>query len=152
VADREWRSSILEAVAHVPDEQMQILVGNLGGHDLPRLIQVLNEADQVSNSPVVIFAYTVKGYGLPFAGDPMNHSQLLTTSQLDQLRDEFEISAEDEWDPFPVDSAPGEWCAHMAQRCTKIINPCLSHQRSFRKRWTSAIRSRPLPRKRSGAP
>ena len=123
VADREWRAGILEAVAHVPDDQMQVLVGNLGGHDLPRLIQVLNEADQVEHSPVVIFAYTVKGYGLPFAGDPMNHSQLLTTSQLDQLRDEFGILPDEEWDAFAPDSVPGRWCAHMAQRLHETHQP-----------------------------
>jgi pyruvate dehydrogenase E1 component len=123
VADREWRAGILEAVAHVPDDQMQVLVGNLGGHDLPRLIQVLNEADQVEHSPVVIFAYTVKGYGLPFAGDPMNHSQLLTTSQLDQLRDEFGILPDEEWDAFAPDSVPGRWCTHMAQRLHETHQP-----------------------------
>jgi pyruvate dehydrogenase E1 component len=123
VADREWRAGILEAVADVPDEQLQTLIGNLGGHDLPRLIQVLNEADQVDNAPVVIFAYTVKGYGLPFAGDPMNHSQLLTTPQLDQLRTEFGIEADQEWDAFPATSRAGEWCAHIAQRLHEDLRP-----------------------------
>jgi pyruvate dehydrogenase E1 component len=84
---------------------------------------VLNEADQVEHAPVVIFAYTVKGYGLPFAGDPMNHSQLLTTPQLDQLRDEFGIVAEEQWDPFPDNSVAGEWCAHMAQRLHEDHQP-----------------------------
>ena len=29
-------------------------------------------------APTVLFAYTIKGWGLPFAGDPLNHSALLT--------------------------------------------------------------------------
>lgn len=123
VADREWRTGILEAVADVPDEQMQTLVGNLGGHDLPRLIQVLNEADQVTNAPVVIFAYTVKGYGLAFAGDPMNHSQLLTTPQLDQLRAEFGIDEAVEWDAFSPESNAGRWCADVAERLQQDHRP-----------------------------
>ncbi len=114
VADRDLRQGIIDAVAGIPDEELQTLVGNLGGHDLPRLIQVLNEADQVKDSPVVIFAYTVKGYGLAFAGDPMNHSQLLTTPQLEQLRDEFGLEEQSQWDTFAPDSEPGRWCARVA--------------------------------------
>ena len=44
------------------------------GHDLPRLLEVLAEADAVEDAPVVVFAYTIKGFGLPLAGDPLNHS------------------------------------------------------------------------------
>ena len=36
----------------------------------------------LSDKPVMILAYTVKGWGLPIAGDPMNHSQLLTEAQI----------------------------------------------------------------------
>jgi pyruvate dehydrogenase E1 component len=114
VADRDWRQGIIDSVADIPDEELQTLVGNLGGHDLPRLLQVLNEADQVEGSPVVIFAYTVKGYGLAFAGDPMNHSQLLTTPQLEQLRSQFGIEESEQWDAFAPDSEPGKWCARVA--------------------------------------
>jgi pyruvate dehydrogenase E1 component len=114
VADRAWHQGILDAVADVPDEDLQTLVGNLGGHDLPKLIQVLNEADRVEHSPVVIFAYTVKGYGLAFAGDPMNHSQLLTTTQLEQLRESFGIDEAEAWATFDPESAPGTWCARIA--------------------------------------
>ena len=123
VADREWRAGILEAVADIPDEQIQTLVGNLGGHDLPRLIQVLNEADRVESGPVVIFAYTVKGYGLAFAGDPMNHSQLLTTPQLDELRSEFDIDESTQWDAFTPDSDAGRWCAGVAARLHEDHKP-----------------------------
>ena len=35
--------------------------------------------------PTVIFAYTIKGYGLEIAGRPMNHSALLTEEQIDAL-------------------------------------------------------------------
>ena len=62
------------------------IVSNLAGHDLPRLIEVLAEADAVEDAPVVVFAYTIKGFGLPLAGDPLNHSHLLTQTQMDELR------------------------------------------------------------------
>jgi len=116
VADRKWHRGILDAVTDVPDDQLQTLVGNLGGHDLPKLLQVLDEADRVDHAPVVIFAYTVKGYGLTFAGDPMNHSQLLTNTQLEHLREEFGIDEVDQWARFASDSAPGAWCAATTER------------------------------------
>ena len=123
VADRPWHQAILESVANVPDDQLQTLIGNLGGHDLPKLIEVLNEADQVQDSPVVIFAYTVKGYGLAFAGDPLNHSQLLTNTQLDHLREEFGIDEAHQWAKFAPESEAGEWCASTAQRLAEESSP-----------------------------
>ncbi|MBA2248212.1 MAG: pyruvate dehydrogenase, partial [Chloroflexia bacterium] len=114
VADRGKRQAILASVRDVPDDQLQMLVGNLGGHDLPKLLQVLDEADRVDTAPVVIFAYTVKGYGLAFAGDPLNHSQLLSNSQIDELRDEFGIAEDDAWDRLPEASRAGAWCARVA--------------------------------------
>jgi len=116
VADREKHNAILASVKDVPDEQIQTLIANLGGHDLPKLIQVLNEADAADNAPSVIFAYTVKGWGLPIAGDPLNHSQLLTSSQMEQLRESFGIPEDKQWDPLPPDSGAADLVARAAER------------------------------------
>src|SRR5581483_2338101 len=62
------------------------------------------------------FAYTIKGYGLPMAGDPLNHSQLLSQKQMDELRDQFGVPADDLWAAFPSDSVEGRWCAAAAAR------------------------------------
>ena len=116
VADRERHDGILAAVAGIPDDKLQTLVANLGGHDLPKLIEVLNEADAASNAPSVIFAYTVKGWGLPIAGDPLNHSQLLTNDQMEQLRSGFGFDDETQWDLIPADSPAGKTVAAAAER------------------------------------
>ena len=116
VPDPAEAEAIRAAVAGTPDEELTRLVANLGGHDLPRLLEVLDEADAVTGAPVVIFAYTVKGYGLPFAGDPLNHSQLLTGAQMEDLRQTSAVPADDPWAPFPPSSAEGRWCAMSAQR------------------------------------
>lgn len=119
VADRKKHNDILAAVKDVPEDEIQTLIANLGGHDLPKLIQVLNEADRVENGPVVIFAYTVKGWGLPMAGDPLNHSQLLTQAQMDEVRSELGIAESETWSRFAADSPAGAWCARMAERLTQ---------------------------------
>ncbi|HEU0163909.1 MAG TPA: 1-deoxy-D-xylulose-5-phosphate synthase N-terminal domain-containing protein, partial [Thermomicrobiales bacterium] len=120
VADRAAHDAILAALVDVSDEQLPAIVANLGGHDLPKLLQVLQAADAVPDRPVVIFAYTVKGYGLPMAGDPMNHSQLLTNAQIDQVRELIGIPEDQIWDPFPADSPAGEWCAEAGERLKKV--------------------------------
>ena len=61
------------------------LISDLGGHDTDSLVRVLDEADADRTRPSVIFAYTVKGWRLPFAGDPLNHSAMLNAEQIEAL-------------------------------------------------------------------
>ncbi len=116
VADRDRHNAILAAVKDIDDGEIQTLIANLGGHDLPKLIQVLNQADAADNAPCVIFAYTVKGWGLPIAGDPLNHSQLLTNDQMEQLRKTFGIPEDAQWDPFPDGSEAARTVAEAVER------------------------------------
>src|SRR5207237_10277315 len=57
------------------------LVHDLGGHDLGDVLAALAAARGEPDRPAVLFAYTIKGFGLPIAGRPMNHSALLTALQ-----------------------------------------------------------------------
>lgn len=77
------REEIAAAVASIPDAELPRVIADLGGHDLPELLRCLAEADAETSRPSVIFAYTIKGWGLPIAGDPLNHSALLTDAQLE---------------------------------------------------------------------
>jgi pyruvate dehydrogenase E1 component len=72
-------------LADVSDEHLPALLANLGGHDLQTLIDVLAQADADTICPAVIFAYTIKGWGLPIAADPLNHAALLTADQIAAL-------------------------------------------------------------------
>ena len=47
----------------------------------------------------MIFAYTVKGWGLPIAGNPRNHSALLSTPQVDTLREQMGLTRGDRVGP-----------------------------------------------------
>ncbi|HEY8447936.1 MAG TPA: 1-deoxy-D-xylulose-5-phosphate synthase N-terminal domain-containing protein [Thermomicrobiales bacterium] len=116
VADPAYRKAILNAVADTPDEELRDLIANLGGHDLPCLLNVLAEADAVTDAPAVVFAYTIKGWGLPIAGDPLNHSLLLTAAQIEALREQFGIPADDPWATFPPDSPAGRLCKAARER------------------------------------
>jgi pyruvate dehydrogenase E1 component len=111
VPDATEAQAILLSVAGTADEDLPRVVSNLAGHDLPRLLEVLAEADAIEDAPVVVFAYTIKGFGLPLAGDPLNHSMLLTQTQMDELRVHLGVPGDDVWAAFPPDSPEGQLCA-----------------------------------------
>ncbi|MEN8234685.1 MAG: 1-deoxy-D-xylulose-5-phosphate synthase N-terminal domain-containing protein [Actinomycetota bacterium] len=119
VEGAELRSRFLENadpvlrrfVASVPDGQFGNLIRNLGGHDIGALIDAYREADSVTDRPSVVFAYTVKGRGLPLAGDPMNHSAQLSASQIDDLRSSMGLTVDSEWDRLDPGSEAGQLVA-----------------------------------------
>ena len=92
-------------LADSSDEALQVLVADVGGHDLVAIIEAYAEAERHRAGPSVILADTIKGWGLPLAGDQMNHGALLTQTQLHELRDRLGIAPGDEWAAFPAGSA-----------------------------------------------
>jgi pyruvate dehydrogenase E1 component len=92
------------------------LIADLGGHDLSKLLDAFREADGITDRPVAIVAYTVKGWGLPIAGDPANHSRLLTGDQMELLRKRHGIAQGAEFDRFSPDSAEDRICAETRRR------------------------------------
>lgn len=93
------------------DAELAPLVQNLGGHDLGLLLDAYRACDTVTDRPSVVFAYTVKGWGLPIAGDPLNHAALLSADQIDALRAEVGLDPATEWDRFDPGTAAGAICA-----------------------------------------
>ncbi len=98
------------------DEELPGLIGDLGGHDLAELVGRFREAARHTTSPTVLFAYTIKGWGLPFAGDPMNHAAQLTPEQIEDLRIGLGIPEDDPWAGFPPDSAEADLIRRAADR------------------------------------
>ena len=101
------------------DAALAELVADVGGHDLRLLVEALNSVGQVSDRPAVIFASTIKGWGLPLAGDPLNHTMLLTQGQIDELRATLGIEEGREWDGF----APGSEEADLVHRLPPLFAP-----------------------------
>lgn len=97
-------------------QEVKELLSDLGGHDLRKLIEAFEEADRITNKPVVIVAYTIKGWGLPFAGDPLNHALLLTEKQIKDLQEELGIPEGQEFSGFPKDSEEYRYIQNYLQR------------------------------------
>lgn len=87
------------------DEELARLMGNLGGHDLPSLLEAFARA-RTHDRPVCFIAYTVKGFGLPLAGHKDNHSGLLTREQMEGFRAANRVREGHEWDRFEGLSLP----------------------------------------------
>ncbi len=94
---------LLQLLEDCPAGEIRDLLADLGGHDLGMILDAYQRADQIRDRPVVIIAYTIKGWGLPIAGDPLNHSKLLTTGQMGELRTKLGVPQGGEFDSF----APG---------------------------------------------
>jgi pyruvate dehydrogenase E1 component len=105
--------------ASLADDELAALVTDLAGHDLRSLLAAFAACDAEKDRPSVVFAYTVKGWGLPIAGNPRNHSALLTTTQMDEMRAQAGLTGDTEWDRFDPMTPAGQWVAarreHLAR-------------------------------------
>jgi pyruvate dehydrogenase E1 component len=80
------------------DDALARLMNNLGGHDTAAIIDAFDAIDH--DRPVCFIAYTIKGYGLPFAGHKDNHAGLMTPAQMETFRTAMNIRPGHEWAPF----------------------------------------------------
>jgi pyruvate dehydrogenase E1 component len=103
-----------ELVAGLDDATLHAAIRNLGGHDMHALREAFTSIDDTR--PTVIFAYTVKGYGLASEGHPQNHSSLLTAEQIGQIAQQVGASADEPWAPFADDSPAAALCRETAER------------------------------------
>lgn len=103
-----WRSQLLsdlgdtagirELLDQLDDPALHRLMTNLGGHDLPSILDAFHGV--ADDRPTCFIAYTIKGYGLPFAAHKDNHSGLMTVEQMETFRREMNIRDGEEWDLF----------------------------------------------------
>jgi pyruvate dehydrogenase E1 component len=78
------------------DEALASLFTDLGGHCMETLTQAFDSADD--DVPTLFIAWTIKGFGLPFAGHKDNHAGLMNPTQLAALRDAMGVREGHEWE------------------------------------------------------
>ncbi len=86
------------------DAMILEFVRDLGGHDLSLLRASLRKGAQDASRPTLIIAHTLKGWGLPVAADPGNHSLLLKDEQLAALLASRGLGEDDAYATFPEGS------------------------------------------------
>ena len=123
-------SGVAELLAARDDEALARLMTNLGGHCIATLCEAFDAA--TGDVPTLFIAYTVKGYGLPFAGHKDNHSGLMTPTQIESFRGQLGIAEGDEWTPW---AGLGDNMAAAAQAqveaCTIARTKPSSHSPTF---------------------
>jgi pyruvate dehydrogenase E1 component len=111
-----WRKRLIDEIGDQGDvsrliekrsnDELAALMNNLGGHDLPSLLQAFHNAD--NERPTCFISYTVKGFGLPFAGHKDNHAGLMTPAQMEVFRQAMAVRPGHEWDKFEGLKLPAE--------------------------------------------
>lgn len=116
-----------------PSERLRVLLGSLpvadlaaavrdlGGHDLDLLLSTYRQIDPTR--PTIIFAYTVKGRGLPTEGHPNNHSALLTADQMALLAERSGADLDDPWALAAGDSDEARLCRERADVLRREVRP-----------------------------
>ena len=105
--------ALRDLLASMPAVELAAAVRDLGGHDLGLLVDTLHGVD--AHRPTVVFAYTVKGRGLPTEGHPNNHSALLTDAQMDALAAGSGVDRAAPWQRFAPGSAAGRLCGQRRE-------------------------------------
>jgi len=80
------------------DDALAALMSDLGGHCMETLIEAFDAAQD--DVPTLFVAWTVKGFGLPFAGHKDNHAGLMNPTQMASFRDSMGVKEGEEWDPL----------------------------------------------------
>ena len=107
-------AGVTEFLQKYSDSELFEILSDLGGHNIESLVETFEAADAITDRPTVVFAYTVKGWGLPIAGDPRNHSAQISSEQIAALRTKHGLTPENEWNAFALDSEAGKFCALRA--------------------------------------
>jgi pyruvate dehydrogenase E1 component len=88
------------------DTELQRLMTNLGGHDMASVLGAFHAI--TDDRPTCFIAYTIKGFGLPFAGHKDNHAGLMNLDQMAAFRRSMAVPDGAEWDRFADPDIPPE--------------------------------------------
>jgi pyruvate dehydrogenase E1 component len=91
-------SGIRELLDEIDDPGLHELMTNLAGHDLETVLDAFRGVGD--EQPTCFIAYTIKGWGLPFAGHKDNHAGLMTPAQMAELKARLGLQDGEEWERF----------------------------------------------------
>ena len=109
-----------EFLANYEDQELFEILTDLGGHNVDSFLEAFAECDSVTDRPSVVFAYTIKGWHLPIAGDPRNHSAQISESQINDLRSRVGLTSANEWERFEPGSAEDALCQARRVALTRL--------------------------------
>ena len=93
--------------------RLQRLMTNLAGHDMDSVLAAFHAVED--DRPTCFIAYTIKGYGLPFAGHKDNHAGLMNLDQMASFRRSMRVPEGAEWERFAGLDVPPERLAEFLE-------------------------------------
>jgi pyruvate dehydrogenase E1 component len=111
-----WRKHLEGDLGHLPgiraflaahdDASLNAVMTNLAGHDMETALEAFHGVED--DLPTCFIAYTIKGFGLPFAGHKDNHAGLMNEAQMESFRRAMAVPEGAEWDRFAGLAEPPE--------------------------------------------
>lgn len=96
------------------DDSLHALMTNLAGHDLESILEGFAAVED--DLPHCFIAYTIKGWGLPFAGHKDNHAGIMNVDQMTAFKKSQGIKDGEEWDHYAgLKLAPARIKAYLDQ-------------------------------------
>jgi pyruvate dehydrogenase E1 component len=109
-------------LADIPDEQLETLLTDLGGHDTGELVKALKQSKQDARRPTLIVAHTVKGWGMDMYAAPGNHSELPRQDEVEGLLATEGLTLLRPFAPFPEDTEEAQYLADRGKRFRAAID------------------------------
>jgi pyruvate dehydrogenase E1 component len=121
-----WRERLLKDAPETKpvldardDDRLAALMTNLAGHDMASLVEAFDGAQD--DVPTLFIAYTIKGFGLPFAGHKDNHAGLMNPGQIAALRERMHVAEGEEWEPWAGLGGNATEAARAAAENSRIV-------------------------------
>ena len=96
--DAEFGKAAAEFLSEYDDDALASLFADLGGHCMETLVEAFDASQD--DVPTLFIAWTIKGYGLPFAGHKDNHAGLMNPTQMAAWRETMGVREGQEWEPL----------------------------------------------------
>jgi pyruvate dehydrogenase E1 component len=103
-----WRKHLDGDLGHLPgiraflaahdDLALQAVMTNVAGHDMETALEAFHGV--TDDVPTCFIAYTIKGFGLPFAGHKDNHAGLMNEAQMAAFQRAMAVPEGQEWERF----------------------------------------------------
>lgn len=116
------------------DAALAALFTDLGGHCMETLIEAFDASND--DVPTLFIAWTIKGFGLPFAGHKDNHAGLMNPTQMAAWRDSMGVRQGHEWEPLES----------VGDNARPAVEAVLDRARIARQKCAGAFRSVAVPK------
>lgn len=103
-------------IENVSDQELFHAFRDFGGHDMLLLAEAMLQSKQSKRKPTIIIAHTLKGWGLKMAAAPGNHSALLSTEEMEELRQKQGLKGDTLFAPFEAKSVEAQYLKNRGEK------------------------------------